>query len=100
MLRSIEAVSCGSSLKKVTLKVSRLSAVSSANTSIDHFVGERLMSKFGHIVVESAALGAFSDPTADPKTLSLKKRAEAEIRTKLDEFAKELSQVKKHRERH
>jgi len=58
------------------------------------------MSKFGHIVVESAVLEAFSDPTADPKTLSLKKAAEAEIRTKLDEFAKELSQVKKRREKH
>ncbi|MFT6293807.1 MAG: hypothetical protein ACJATW_000075 [Glaciecola sp.] len=58
------------------------------------------MSKFGHIVVESAALEAFSDLTADPKTLSVKKAAEAEIRTKLDEFAKELSQVKKRREKH
>ncbi|MFT6095030.1 MAG: hypothetical protein ACJA2Q_002937 [Pseudohongiellaceae bacterium] len=58
------------------------------------------MSKFGHIVTESAAAGAFSDPTADPDTLSLKKRAEAEIRIRLDEFAKELSQVKKYREKH
>lgn len=58
------------------------------------------MSKFGHIVVEKAALGSLTDPSVDSKTLSLKKRAEAEIRTKLDEFAKELSQVKKHREKH
>lgn len=58
------------------------------------------MSKFGHVVVEKAALGSLIDPSVDSKTLSLKKRAEAEIRTKLDEFAKELSQVKKHREKH
>lgn len=58
------------------------------------------MSKFGHGVVEKAALGSLTDPGIDSKTLSLKKRAEAEIRTKLDDFAKELSQVKKRREKH
>lgn len=58
------------------------------------------MSKFGHVVVEKAALGSLIDPNADPKALTLKKRAEAEIRTKLDDFAKELSQVKKRREKH
>jgi hypothetical protein len=58
------------------------------------------MSKFGHIVVENAALEAFSDSTADPETLSSKKRVEAEIRTKLDDFAKELLRVRKRREKH
>jgi hypothetical protein len=58
------------------------------------------MSKFGHIVAENAALGSHSDPSIDSKTLSLKKRAEAEIRTKLDDFAKELLQVRKTREKH
>jgi hypothetical protein len=58
------------------------------------------MSKFGHVVVEKAALGSLTGPGVDSKTLSLKSRAEGEIRTKLDEFAKELSQAKKRREKH
>ena len=58
------------------------------------------MSKFGHIVAENAASGALSDPSVDPQNLSLKKQAEAEIRTKLDDFAKELLQVRKSREKH
>jgi|TARA_B110000977_G_scaffold98063_1_gene129064 hypothetical protein len=58
------------------------------------------MSKFGHIVAENAASGSLLDPSVDSKTLSLKKQAEAEIRTKLDDFAKELLQVRKNREKH
>lgn len=58
------------------------------------------MSKFRQSVIESAALGSLSDPGADSQSLSLKKKAEAEIRTKLDDFAKELSKVKKLREKH
>ena len=58
------------------------------------------MSKFGHIVAGNAASGSISDPSVESKNLSLKKQAEAEIRTKLDDFAKELLQVRKNREKH
>lgn len=58
------------------------------------------MSKFAQVVVENSAVDSLSGTSKDNESLLLKKQAEAEIRTKLDEFAKELSKVKKQRDQH
>ncbi|MFK7864873.1 MAG: hypothetical protein AB8B95_11680 [Pseudohongiellaceae bacterium] len=62
------------------------------------------MSKFGQAVINNSDLDSDLDSAAsksDIDSLVLKKReAEAEIRMKLDKFAKELSQAKNNRDKH
>jgi hypothetical protein len=58
------------------------------------------MSKLAHVVVEETDSENLQDAEFDSDNLYLKKRKEDEIRMKLDQFAKELSQVKKQRDEH
>ena len=56
------------------------------------------MSKPGQVVIGETANEKLKEPQFDGDQLYLKKKKEDEIRIKLDEFAKELSQVKKQRD--
>ena len=58
------------------------------------------MSKLAQVVVDETASEKLQDAEFDGDKLYLKKKKEDEIRMKLDEFAKELSQVKKQRDEH
>ena len=55
------------------------------------------MSKLARIVVEGTESERLQEAEFDSDSLYLKKQKEDEIRMKLDQFAKELSQVKKQR---
>ena len=56
------------------------------------------MSKSAQVVIGETANEKLKEPQFDGDQLYLKKKKEDEIRIKLDEFAKELSQVKKQRD--
>ena len=56
------------------------------------------MSKPAKVVIGETANEKLKEPQFDGDQLYLKKKKEDEIRIKLDEFAKELSQVKKQRD--
>ena len=56
------------------------------------------MSKPAQVVIGETANEKLKEPQFDGDQLYLKKKKEDEIRIKLDEFAKELSQVKKQRD--
>jgi len=58
------------------------------------------MIKLAHVVVEDPASDTLQEGELDSDQLYLKKKMEDEIRMKLDQFAKELSQVRKQREEH
>jgi len=58
------------------------------------------MSKLAPVVVEASDSESLQDTEFDSEKLYLKKQKEDEIRMKLDQFAKELSQVKKQRDEH
>ena len=58
------------------------------------------MNKFAQAVVEGSNSESMQEATIDSETLYLKKKKEDEIRMKLDEFAKELSQAREQREKH
>lgn len=58
------------------------------------------MSKLAHVVVEETDSENLQDAEFDGNNIYLKKQKEDEIRMKLDQFAKELSQVKKQRDEH
>lgn len=58
------------------------------------------MSKLAQVVVEETGSEELQEAEFDGDKLFLKKKKEDEIRMKLDEFAKELSQVKKQRDEH
>ena len=55
------------------------------------------MSKLARVVVEGTKSERLQEAEFDSDSLYLKKQKEDEIRMKLDQFAKELSQVKKQR---
>ena len=57
------------------------------------------MSKLGQAVQETNS-DPLQDVSGDNDLLFLKKQKEDEIRMKLDQFARELSQVKKQRDQH
>ncbi|MDC0222174.1 hypothetical protein OAL54_10605 [Gammaproteobacteria bacterium] len=58
------------------------------------------MSKLASIVVEGTESERLQEAEFDSDSLYLKKQKEDEIRMKLDQFAKELSQVKKQRNKY
>lgn len=58
------------------------------------------MGKFGQAAVENSKLDSVAENKKEPEGLYLKKQAEAEIRMKLDTFAKELTQAKSKRNQH
>mgnify|MGYP001194923180 FL=1 len=58
------------------------------------------MIKLAQVVVEDPASDTLQEGELDSDQLYLKKKMEDEIRMKLDQFAKELSQVRKQREEH
>ena len=58
------------------------------------------MSKLAQVVVEETDSENLQDAEFDGNNIYLKKQKEDEIRMKLDQFAKELSQVKKQRDEH
>lgn len=58
------------------------------------------MSKLARAVVEDSESESLKDAEFDSEKLYLKKQKEDEIRMKLDQFAKELSQIKKQRDEH
>ena len=58
------------------------------------------MSKLAQAVVEETAGESLSEKSLDTDRLILKKKKEAEIRMKLDAFARELSQARAEREKH
>lgn len=58
------------------------------------------MNKLAQVVVEEPMNESVQDGTPDGDQLYLKKQKEDEIRMKLDQFAKELSQVEKQRNKH
>ena len=58
------------------------------------------MSKLAQVVVGETASEKPKEAQFVSDELCLKERKEGEIRMKLDEFAKELSQVKKQRDGH
>ena len=58
------------------------------------------MSKLARIVVEGTESERLQEAELDSDSLYLKKQKEYEIRMKLDQFAKELSQVKKQRNKY
>lgn len=58
------------------------------------------MSKLARIVVEGTESERLQEAEFDSDSLYLKKQKEDEIRMKLDQFAKELSQVQKQRNKY
>ncbi|MFL2854900.1 MAG: hypothetical protein ACJZ8E_00730 [Pseudohongiellaceae bacterium] len=58
------------------------------------------MSKLAQVVVGETASDKLNEAQFDSDESYLKKKKEDEIRIKLDEFAKELSQVKRQRDGH
>lgn len=58
------------------------------------------MSKLAQAVVEKNASEPLQEKSLDMDALYLKKQKEAHIRTQLDAFARELSQVRAEREKH
>lgn len=58
------------------------------------------MIKLAQAVVEESAKESVTEAPSDRDKLYLKLQKEAEIRMKLDEFARELSQVKATRKEH
>ena len=58
------------------------------------------MSKLARIVVEGTESERLQEAEFDSDSLYLKKQKEDEIRMKLGQFAKELSQVKKQRNKY
>ncbi|MDP6535192.1 MAG: hypothetical protein QGG02_02435 [Gammaproteobacteria bacterium] len=58
------------------------------------------MIKLAQVVVEDPASDKVQEVELDSDQLDLKKKVEDEIRMKLDQFAKELAQVRKQREEH
>ena len=58
------------------------------------------MGKLARVVVEGTESERLQDAGFDGDSLYLKKQKEDEIRMKLDQFAKELSQVKKQRNKY
>ena len=58
------------------------------------------MSKLASIVVEGTESERLQEAEFDSDSLYLKKQKEDEIRMKLDQFAKELSQVQKQRNKY
>lgn len=58
------------------------------------------MSKLAQAVVEDSKNESVQEATIDNDLLFLKKQKEDEIRMKLDQFARELSQARKQRENH
>ena len=58
------------------------------------------MSKLSRVVVEGTESERLQEAEFDSDSLYLKKQKEDEIRMKLDQFAKELSQVKKQRNKY
>jgi hypothetical protein len=58
------------------------------------------MNKLAQVVVEDSKKESMNDSRGDSQKLYLQKRKEEEIRMKLDEFARELSQVKAQRDKH
>lgn len=58
------------------------------------------MSKLARVVVEGTKSERLQEAEFDSDSLYLKKQKEDEIRMKLDQFAKELSQVKKQRNKY
>ena len=58
------------------------------------------MSKLARVVVEGTKSERLQEAEIDSDSLYLKKQKEDEIRMKLDQFAKELSQVQKQRNKY
>jgi len=58
------------------------------------------MNKLSHVVVEESMNDSVQEPGIDSDQLCLQKQKEDEIRMKLDQFARELSQLQKYREEH
>jgi|TARA_B110000116_G_C16435592_1_gene402529 hypothetical protein len=58
------------------------------------------MSKLARVVVEGTKSERLQEAEFDSDSLYLKKQKENEIRMKLDQFAKELSQVQKQRNKY
>ncbi len=58
------------------------------------------MIKLAQVVVEDPASDTLQEAELDSDQLYLKKKMEDEIRIKLDQFARELSQGRKQREEH
>ena len=58
------------------------------------------MSKLAQVVVGETASDKLKEAQFDSDESYLKKKKEDEIRIKLDEFAKELAQVKRQRDGH
>ncbi len=58
------------------------------------------MNKLAQVAIQEPVDEAIQDASADSDRLYLKKQKEDEIRMKLDQFARELSQVKKQRDEH
>ncbi len=58
------------------------------------------MSKLARVVVEGTKSERLQEAEFDSDSLYLKKQKEDEIRMKLDQFAKELSQVQKQRNKY
>ncbi len=58
------------------------------------------MNKLSHVVVEESMNDSVQEPGIDSDQLYLQKQKEDEIRMKLDQFARELSQLQKYREEH
>ena len=56
------------------------------------------MNKLAQVVVEEPNMDSLQEPEIKNAQQYQKKKMEAEIRMKLDQFAKELSEVKKQRE--
>ncbi|MFT4861997.1 MAG: hypothetical protein ACI95C_001210 [Pseudohongiellaceae bacterium] len=63
-------------------------------------VGEVGMSKIAQAVTNNSAAEPRIDASAKGQSLQLKKLTENEIRMKLDQFAKELSQARRERGEH
>lgn len=58
------------------------------------------MGKLGQATVDNSKVDSVADNEREPEDFYLKNQAEAEIRMKLDSFAKELAKAKDKRSRH
>lgn len=58
------------------------------------------MNKLAEAVVEDSTSESMQEASIDSDQLYLKKKKEDEIRMKLDQFAKELSQAREQRDKH
>ena len=58
------------------------------------------MNKLARVVMQKPMNESVQEASADGDQLYLKKQKEDEIRMKLDQFARELSQIKQQRDEH